>query len=118
MRIQTGLAIAVAGVALSAAASIGVVAASASLEQKQRLSSEAPKVVTPMAYRYEYCYVEPTTGKLFFVADAGLVERQLPSTWAAAVAQLGNEGWELVGAGPNQSGTPGTALWFKRGRKE
>lgn len=85
-----------------------------------RLTPDAPKVMTPIAYRYEFCFVRPGTAKAYLLTDTGIQERTSPSTtdWATVTATLGNEGWDLVGPGPIDSGKGEQVLWFKRGRRE
>lgn len=107
----TRLALALAGVTLLACAM--------TLARGERLTRVQGRVVTPMGYRYEFCFVKPGTPKVFLLADSGVQELSMVShDWAMLTARLGNEGWEMVGPGPMETGKPDLVLWFKRGRLE
>ncbi len=58
--------------------------------------------------RWEYCYVVTPTGDIHYQTVQG-TQRVKGGSRDKAVAQLGAEGWELVGL-EGQGGFP----WFKR----
>jgi hypothetical protein len=66
--------------------------------------------------RWQYCQVEVGTNtngflKQFF-ADRQPVESDLHQNWPAMIAKLGEQGWELVGVLPNESGRGRSPLTY------
>jgi hypothetical protein len=108
--------IALATISVSVLTSLGVTAA-IRYDEKQRATPEHFKIFTPTAYRYEFCFVRPGTPVVYLFGDGGIRELKVPGTdWNRLVARIGNEGWDLVGQGPDEAGKP--VLYFKRGRQE
>jgi hypothetical protein len=58
--------------------------------------------------RWQYCLLEVAsnnTGVLRqFFADREPVETNLSTNWAGMLAKLGEQGWEMVSAFPNEGG--------------
>jgi hypothetical protein len=58
--------------------------------------------------RWQYCQIEVGANSLGFLkqffAGQQPVETDLHQGWPAMIAKLGDQGWELVGAFPNESG--------------
>jgi hypothetical protein len=66
--------------------------------------------------RWQYCQVEVGTNstgflKQFFTGQQP-VETDLHQGWPAMIAKLGEQGWELVGAFPNESGRGRSPLTY------
>jgi hypothetical protein len=73
--------------------------------------------------RYEYCAVQPGSGRIWMLTERGAHSTTLPETigsgdWARAVTVLGDQGWEMVATGSVANLTnPSPALYFKRQKR-
>lgn len=102
-----------------AVAGVSVLACAVTLARGDRLTKIQGRIVSPVLHRYEFCFVKPGTPKVFLLADSGVQELSMAGhDWTLLTARLGNEGWDLVGPGPIETGKPELVLWFKRGRLE
>lgn len=62
----------------------------------------------PERMKWQYCQIEVGANNLGvlrqFFAERDPIQTDLHDTWAAMIAKLGDQGWELVSVFPNEGG--------------